>query len=104
MARKSLRPQFPLRAAGAPGESAELCSAAKVIKVNKGKCPKREIPKRVFYEITLGMKWMVVTKEMIDADGQILLDARSLLSINICLPKCFALVDDAFEYSLSENG
>ena len=50
------------------------------------------------------MKWMVVTKEVIDADGQILLDAQSLRNIDICLPKCFTLVDDAFEYSLSENG
>ena len=66
--------------------------------------PSARSPNRFFYEITLGMKWMVVTKEMIDADGQILLDAQSLRSINICLSKCFALVDDAFEYSLSENG
>ena len=35
------------------------------------------------------MTSMAVTKEMIDADGQILLDAQSLRSIDICLPKCF---------------
>ena len=61
-------------------------------------------PNRFFFEITFGVKWMVVTKEMIDADGQILLDAQSLRNINICLSKCFALVYDAFEYSLSEHG
>ena len=66
--------------------------------------PSARSPNRFFYEITLGMKWMAVTKEMKDTDGQILLDAQSLRDINICLPKCFALVDDAFEYSLSENG
>ena len=45
------------------------------------------------------MKWMPVSKGMIDADSPICLDAHSLWSINICLPKCFALVDKAFEYS-----
>ena len=47
---------------------------------------------------------MAVTKEMIDADGQILLDAQSLRNVDICLPKCFALVYEAFECSLSEHG
>ena len=66
--------------------------------------PSARSPNRFFNRISFSMKWVAVTREMTDADGQILLDAHSLRNISICLSKCFALVDDAFEYSLCEKG
>ena len=55
-------------------------------------------PQTVFFiEMTLGIKRMVVTKEMVDAGGRNSLNAQSLRTINICLPKCFAWVDEALQ-------
>ena len=43
-----------------------------------------------FIEMRLGIKRMVVAKEMVDAGGQNSLNAQSLRTINICLPRCLA--------------
>jgi len=52
----------------------------------------------------LGMKWLVATNGMKDAGDQNALDAQSLRTINIYLPKCFASMDEAFEYILKRFG
>ena len=43
-----------------------------------------------FIDMRLSMKWLAVTNDMKDAGGQNSLDAQSLQTINICLPRCFA--------------
>ena len=47
-------------------------------------------PNRFFIEMSLGMTWLVATNDMKDAGDQNSLDAQSLRTINVCLPKCFA--------------
>ena len=50
------------------------------------------------------LKSSVATTQNTDAGRHNALDVQLLQHMNSCLAKCFALVDDAFEYSLSENG
>ena len=59
-------------------------------KLHKYNDPSTRSPNRFCIEMRLGIKWMVVTIEMVDAGGRNSLEAISPRTIKICLPKCFA--------------
>ena len=50
--------------------------------------------KLAYYDIKMDIKWMVVTKQLIDADDAILTDAHSIRIIPTRLPECLTYVDE----------